>query len=188
MTSEVTKDLEQVEAYLDGVIVFDSDPLIHVNTIRALFVRLHKHNLKLSPLKARLCTTDADFLGHSISPAGVRPNAGKVSGLTFMRMPRSLKQLRFLLGGLSYNITFLPDISKRIRSITVLLKKGFKCLFTTSMDAIVRDMLTVLTGPPVLIFPDSDVVEDSSRPFRCISTPALTALALRLIENSPTAP
>ena len=49
MTSEVTKDLEQVEAYLDGVIVFDSDPSIHVNTIRALFVRLHKHNLKLSP-------------------------------------------------------------------------------------------------------------------------------------------
>ena len=94
-------------------------------------------------------------------------------------MPRDLKQLRLLLGDLLYNRTVLPDMSKRIRSITALLKKGFKCSLTTSMDAIVRDMLAVLTGQPVLIFPDSDVVEDGSRPFRCIATPAVTALALR---------
>ena len=64
---------------LDGVIVFDSDPTAHVKTTRALFERLRKHNLKLSSSKARLRATDANFLGHSISPAGIAPNAGKVS-------------------------------------------------------------------------------------------------------------
>ena len=77
--NDVTKDLEQVAAYLDDVIVFDSDPTAHVTTVRALFERLRKHNLKLSPLTARLGATDADFLGHSFSPAGVRPNAEKNS-------------------------------------------------------------------------------------------------------------
>ena len=52
--NEVTKGLEQVAAYLDDVIVFDSDPSTHVETIRALFERLRKHNLKLSPSKFRL--------------------------------------------------------------------------------------------------------------------------------------
>ena len=45
--------------------------------MRAVFERLRKHNLKLSPSKAHLGATDADFLGHFISPAGGRANAKK---------------------------------------------------------------------------------------------------------------
>ena len=152
--NEVTKGLEQVSAYLDNVIVFDSDPSTHVKTIRALFKGLRKHNLELSPSKVRLGATDADLLGHSISPAGVRPNAEKVPALALMSMPRDLKQLRSFLGGLSYNRTFLPDMSKRIGPNTALFKKGVKFLFTPSMEAIVRDMLAEFAAPPVLVFPD----------------------------------
>ena len=70
--NEVIKGLEQVAAYLDDVIVFDSDPTAHVKTMRTLFERLRRQNLKFSPSKARLGATDADFWGDSISPAGVR--------------------------------------------------------------------------------------------------------------------
>ena len=78
VVNEVVKGLEQVAAYLDDVIVFDSDPAAHVKTMRTLFERLRKYNLKLSLSKARLGATDADFLGHSISPAGVRPSAENI--------------------------------------------------------------------------------------------------------------
>ena len=74
---KVIKGLEQMAAYLDDVIVFGSDPTAYVKTMRALFERLRKHNLKLPRSKARLGATDADFLGHSISPAGVRLKAEK---------------------------------------------------------------------------------------------------------------
>ena len=47
--NEVIEGLAQVAAYLNDVIGFDSDPTAHVKTIRALFERLRKHNLKLSP-------------------------------------------------------------------------------------------------------------------------------------------
>ena len=49
--SEVIKDLTEMTAYLDDVIVFDSDPISHVQMIRSLFERLGKHNLNLTPLK-----------------------------------------------------------------------------------------------------------------------------------------
>ena len=75
--NEVIKGLKQVAAYLGDVIVFDSDPVAHVWTILSLSERLRKHNLKLSPSNARLGATEASFLGHSISPAGLRPNAEK---------------------------------------------------------------------------------------------------------------
>ena len=70
--------------------------------MKEFFLRLRKHNLKLSPSKATIGATDADFLGHTISPAGIMPNAQKVEALMKMPMPEDLKQLRSLLGGLSY--------------------------------------------------------------------------------------
>ena len=174
--NEVTKGLEQVAAYLGDVVVFDSDPLTHIKTIRALFFeRLRKHNLKLSPSKARLGATDADFLGHSISPAGVCPNAEKASAFTLMPMPRDLKQLRSLLGGLSHYRKFRPDM--RIRPITALLKEDVNVLFTPRMEVIVRDKLAEFhrsssspIGTPWMT---------ASALFRCTATPALTAFALR---------
>ena len=75
--NEVIKGLKQVAAYLDDVIVFDSDPIAHVQTIRSLFERLREHTLKLFPSKARLGATDANFLGHSISPGGPTPERRK---------------------------------------------------------------------------------------------------------------
>ena len=76
-----------------------------------LFKQLRKWSLKLSPSKAKIGAADVDFLGHTISPAGIRPNARKVAALTRMPMPSDLKQLRSLLGGLSYDRKSLADMA-----------------------------------------------------------------------------
>ncbi|CAB1109084.1 unnamed protein product [Ectocarpus sp. CCAP 1310/34] len=109
-----------------------------------------------------------NFLGHTISPDGVRPNGAKVSALTKMPMPRDVKQLRSLLGGLSYYRKFLPNTAKRIRPLTTLLKKQEKLIFTPSMEQAVRVMLAELANPPVLVYPEWDGVSDGSRPFHLL--------------------
>ena len=50
--NEVIKDLERVAAYLDDVIVFDTDPASHVDNIRDLFQRLRKQP-KTSPRQSQ---------------------------------------------------------------------------------------------------------------------------------------
>ena len=171
--------MEQVAAYLDGVIVFDSDQSTHIKTIHAFFERLPKHNRKLSPPKARHIEAVADFLGHSLSSAGVRPNTEKVSALTLMPMPRDLKQLRSLLGGLSYYRKFLPDMSKWIRPVTALLEKGVTFSFTPSMEVIAREMLAEVAAPPALVFSDWTPWRTARAIFGNTATPSLTTLAIR---------
>ena len=161
----VIKDLVNVADYLVNVIVFDSDPSAHVLTITGLFKRLRKHTLKLSPSNAKIGATDADFLCHTIPPAGIRPNANKVPELMKMPMRLHRKQLRSLLGGLSYYRKFLADMAKRIRSITSLLTQGVKFVLTPSMETIVRTLLEELLASPVSVFPDWDAVADTSSPF-----------------------
>ena len=105
--------------------MFDSDSIAHAQTIRSLFERLRKHNLKLSPSKARLGATDANFLGHSISPAGLRPNAEKVSALINMPMPTDVKQVRALMGGINYYHKFLPDCPRGFARLIRFFGKEF---------------------------------------------------------------
>ena len=76
--NEVIKDLNQVAAYLDDVIVFDSDPIAHVQTIHSLVERLRKHNIKFSPSKARLGATYAVH-GPLHFPGGPTPDRRKMS-------------------------------------------------------------------------------------------------------------
>ena len=121
-------------AYLDDVIVFDSDPVPHVRRMHSLFERLRKHNLKPTPSKTRLGATNVNFLGHSASPAGLCPNAENVPALTNMLMPTAVKQARVLIGGVNSYRKCLSDLSKRVRPINALLWKGVRFAFTSVME------------------------------------------------------
>ena len=59
---------------------------------------------------------------------------------------------------------FLPNMAKRVRPLIAQLKKGVPFVFTSQMEAIVRDLLAKLAKSPILVFPDWGALEDGSRP------------------------
>ena len=150
----VTDGLDNIRMYLDDTIGSDASPMAHVATLATFFARLRLHSLKLPPNKSRIGAARVDFVGHVISQDSVRPNDDKIAALAHIPMPRDIKQLRSLLGGLSYNRKFLPNMAKRVRSNTSLLKKGAVFDFTPPMEAAVRALLAELAAPPILVFPD----------------------------------
>ena len=146
----VTDGLGNIGMYLDDAIGSDASPMAHVATLATFSARLRLHNLKLSPKKARLGAARVDFLEHVISQDGVRPNDETVAALAHMPVPRDIKQLCSLLGGLSYYRKFLPNMAKHVRSITSLLKKRAVFDFTPPMEATVRALRAELAAPPSL--------------------------------------
>ena len=181
----VTAGLDNIRMYLDDAIGSDDCPLHHVTTLNAFFARLRLHQLKLSPDKSRIGAARVDFLGHIISQDGVRPNDDRVAALTRMPMPTDTKQLRSLLGGLSYNRKFLPDMARLIRPIPALLRKGAAFVFTPTMEDIVRALLAKLAAPPTPVFPDWDAVIDTTRPFRLHCDASTAGLGATLEQEQP---
>lgn len=53
-----------------------------------------------------------------MSPACVSANVDKVAPLAGMPMAEDVKQLRSILGGLSYYRMYFPNVAKRIQPIT----------------------------------------------------------------------
>ena len=102
-----------------------------------------------------------------------------------MLMPTDMKQLRSLLGGLSYYRKFLPNMARRIHPTTALLKKGIAFDFTSTMEDTVRALLAELAAPPILVFLDWDTVIDTSRPFRLHCDASTTDLGATLEQEQP---
>lgn len=113
VVNECIKGLEQVSPYLDNVIVFDSGRTAQVKAICTTFERLRKHNLELSPSKARLGATGADGLVHSTSTAGLCPNTETVSALIILPTAGNPEQLCALLIGVEYYHKFLRESCRR---------------------------------------------------------------------------
>ncbi|CAB1102906.1 unnamed protein product [Ectocarpus sp. CCAP 1310/34] len=185
---EVIINLLSFASYVDDLTVLDGTAASRVGATRALFERLRTHNLKLKSPKATIGATEANVLGFTISPDGVRPNGAKVAALINMPMPKDIKHLRSLLDGLSYHRKFLPNTATHIRPLTTLPKKQVKVLFTPSMEQAVRVLLFELANPPVLVYPDRDAVSDGSRPFHHYSDAHSDGFGRTLNKNGRVAP
>ena len=180
----VTAGLDNILMYLDAIGP-DDCPLHHVATLATFFARLRLHKLKLSPDKSRIGAARVDFLGHVILADGVRPNDARVAALARMPIPTDIKQLRSLLGGLSYYRMFLPNMAHHIRPVTALPKKGAAFEFTSAMEDTVRALLAELAAPSILVFPDWDAVIDTSRPFRLHCDASTAGLGATLKQEQP---
>ncbi|CAB1106230.1 unnamed protein product [Ectocarpus sp. CCAP 1310/34] len=159
--NRVVHGLERVLAYLDDVICFDEEPLGHVLNLIEFFKRLRQYNLKLFPGKARVGATHANFLLHTISPAG----------------------LRSLLGGLSYYRKFLKNLATKVRPLNSLLIQGVPFKYTPGMIKVVKTLLSELARPPILVFPDWAAIEDNSRPLRLCSDACIDGFGASLEQE-----
>ena len=59
--------------YLDDIIVFSNTFDEHFEHLRDVFTKLKDAGIKLAPAKCQLCKTEVEYLGHVITPNGLKP-------------------------------------------------------------------------------------------------------------------
>ena len=100
---QVSADLAHfVTIYIDDVLVWSNDESSMVDYIEKFLKALTKDNLKVSLSKSEIGAEEIRFLGHTIKPRGVKPDAKKVAALRKLPMPNNVSQLGSLEGELSY--------------------------------------------------------------------------------------
>ncbi len=96
--------------YLDDIIVFSEDFKSHCERLELVFSRLRQHGLKLKPSKCFLLRPEVRFLGHIISSKGIHVDMDKVQCLEAWPKPTNVRQVRQLLGFMSYYPPFCPKV------------------------------------------------------------------------------
>ena len=141
--------------YVDDIIIFSTSLQEHMENLGQVFNRLKEANLKIQLCKCEFLRREVKFLGHIVTPDGIKPNPDKVSIIKNYPIPKTNKQIKRFLGMIGYYRKFIKSFAQITKPFTKCLKKGaiinindpeyLECFNTCK---------NLLTNEPILQYPD----------------------------------
>ena len=166
--NETLQDLKDriCVAFLDDILIFGKTFKEHKRNVRTVIQCLKKKGIKLNPKKCYFFKKEVRYLGRLISKDGYRPDPENTAALdACLKTPRTIGNLRSLLGFLGYYRDFVMDFSRKMKPVYELLKveeapKDKRALsrkvikWLPEHQKIVEEVVTCLKSPEVIAFPD----------------------------------
>ena len=140
--------------YLDDIIVYSKSFAQHLIDLEIVFERLRSVNLALNPKKCNFAKTTINFLGHVITPEGIKPNDDKIIAVQQHPTPRSKKELQSFLGLVNYYRKYIPHAASILEPLNTLLRKDVPFQWTPDCTQAFELLKEKLTTPPILGYPD----------------------------------
>lgn len=140
--------------YMDDIIVFSTSLQEHMVNLSKIFQRLRETGFKIQVDKCEFLKKEVDFLGHVVTPEGIKPNPSKIKAILDYPIPRTTKDIRGFLGLLGYYRKFIKDFAKITKPLTSCLKKDAKIEHTPAFLNCIKTCKHLLTNEPLLQYPD----------------------------------
>lgn len=140
--------------YMDDIIVYSTSLQEHLENLTKIFTCLQKYNMKIQLDKSEFLRKEVAFLGHVVTPEGVKPNPSKISAIKTWPIPKTDKELRGFLGILGYYRKFIQDFAKIAKPLTNCLRKGEKIKHTAEFVNAFERCKNILTSSSILQYPD----------------------------------
>lgn len=146
-----------VWVYLDDIIIATKTLNQHFQLIREVAKRLKSANLTISLSKSKFCRKSVRYLGYVVSEQGISIDMEKIRPILDYQTPKSVKDVRRLLGLANFYQKFIKKFSDITAPISDLLKKDKKkFLWTPEADKALDQLKESLINPPILANPDFD--------------------------------
>lgn len=140
--------------YLDDIIIMSASLQEHLVHLTKVFQRLRETNFKIQLDKSEFLRREVAYLGHIVTPEGVKPNPEKIAAIKKYPIPTTTKEIKSFLGLLGYYRKFIKDFARLTKPLTLCLKKDAKIQHTPQFVKCFEDCKNVLINEPVLQYPD----------------------------------
>ena len=118
---------EEALAYLDDVMAMGPTFLEGLVTLVKILGRFRQYNLKLSPDKCHLFQKEVLFLGHLVSPEGIRVNPEHTKAIRTWAIPQTIRDIESFCSFLSYHRRHIKHLAEHADRLYQLTKgKGLK--------------------------------------------------------------
>ena len=146
----------QVVAFLDDLL--SGSPTFEgmMDNLRKIFERILTSKMLLSPKKVELSKTQLNFLGVTLSEAGVSVCADKLDAVHKMLPPKNAKGIKTFLGMTGFFRKFIKNYAKIAAPLTLLLKKDAVFHWGSEQQEAWQALKHELSVAPTLMHPDID--------------------------------
>ncbi|GFN97906.1 retrovirus-related pol polyprotein from transposon opus [Plakobranchus ocellatus] len=168
-----------VVSYFDDVLIFSKSWEEHLEHIEKTLSALREAGFTAKPSKTIVGCEHINFLGHIVGKGQLKPDENKTEKIRNLKVPTTKKEVRSVLGLLSYYRRFVHNFSAIAQPLTELTNKSSpnKIIWTPecqeSWDAIKK----CLTSEPILKVPDP------SKPFVVQTDASNKAIAGTLLQQ-----
>ena len=143
-----------VDAYIDDVLVFSQTLDKHLHDLSLVLNAIKKAGLKLKLSKCKFFQKEVEFLGHTITAEGLKPNPAHTAAVTDFPTPQNIKGIRQFLGLVSYYRRFIQNFAKIAHPLHALTRKGVPFHWMKECQEAFTLLKHKLSSAPVLAYPD----------------------------------
>jgi len=100
--------IDEVDVYIDDVGCFDDSWSQHMATLERVLTILQNNNFTINPFKCEWAVKETDWLGHWLTPQGLKPWRKKIDAILQLDRPRTVKQIRHFIGAITFYRDMFP--------------------------------------------------------------------------------
>jgi hypothetical protein len=142
-----------VEAYMDDVVIKTRNPEDLIIELEETFNSLRRFRWKLNPTKCVFRVPSGKLLGFIVNNRGIEANPVKISAITDMEAPATIKDVQKLTGCMAALNRFISYLRERGLPFFKLLKRQDKFQWTEEAEQAMQDLKQHLQSPLVLTAP-----------------------------------
>ena len=112
------RTIDSILTNLPGVCCFVDDILVaakieseHLNRLKAVFKRLHDHDVHIKPEKCVFLTKKIFYLGFMITDKGLFKTDEKIKAIKESKAPTNVSEVRIFLGLVTFYSKFVPNLA-----------------------------------------------------------------------------
>ena len=152
--SQILEGLEGVQCNIDDVLIHAATQSQHDTVLQQVLERLSTAGVTLNSAKCEFNTKQIKFLGHIISPEGIRPDPEKVSAVTDMPPPKNVPEVRTFLGMVNHLGKFAEHLTDKTKAIRELAKKETEWCWGPAQQSAFEETKKSLANAPILALYD----------------------------------
>jgi len=111
-----------VFTYLDDILIASKLIEEHFDHVSAVITKLTAVSLRLRPEKCHFARAEIEYLGHTLTPSGVKPNNAKVKTVQEFPQPKSAQKIKSFLGLVNFYRSHIKDLGMLARPLTELTR------------------------------------------------------------------
>lgn len=151
----IKADLEQyVFVYLDDIIVVTDTFGKHIEILKEIFSRLKNAGITLNREKCEFCRPELRYLGYCVNSSGLLVDPEKVDAILKIQSPKNVKEVRQIVGLVSWYRRFIPSFSTLCDPLTRLTRKNVPFHWDESCEEALNKLKQHLVSAPILTCPD----------------------------------